>query len=91
MTDLPAIIPQELDIEYVRGIPELRPGTARPKTKVLAALALDRREGRPTHGRRGAPATFFGCSAHLGWKVPDDFDDPNDQIADLFEGDPPHP
>ncbi len=80
---------EDLDIEYQRGIPELRPGTARPKAKILGVLELDRREGRPTRGRRGVPPRFFGCFAHLGWKVPDDFDEPDEEIADLFEGKEP--
>ena len=28
---------------------------------------------------------FFGCYGHLGWTVPDDFDVPDEEIAELFE------
>jgi antitoxin (DNA-binding transcriptional repressor) of toxin-antitoxin stability system len=44
-------------------------------------VALDARPGEPRRPRR------FGIWEHLGWKLPENFDDPDPEIEALFHGD----
>lgn len=72
--------------EYTRNIPALRSGTDGPKAKYLQVLKLDEKEGRAIPGLNQPGTGSLGCFASLGWHVPDNFDDTDDEIADLFEG-----
>jgi len=77
---------QKLLVEYIREIPALRSGTDGPKAKYQRVLELDEREGRVLLGKDQPESQFWGGFAALGWNVPDDFDDCDGEIADLFEG-----
>jgi len=57
-----------------------------PKPSTSQVLELDEREGRVLSGKSLAQSQFLGCFAAFGWHVPDDFDDCDGEIADLFEG-----
>jgi len=52
--------------------------------KALAKLvALDPAQAKPAR-----PGPVFGAWAHYGWKLPDNFDDPDPEIEALFYGEP---
>lgn len=46
---------------------------------------LEESEGRHAE-QTPENGSFFGCFSHLSWTVPDDFDAPSQEIAELFEG-----
>jgi prevent-host-death family protein len=48
----------------------------KPKAKLVALTPNDAR-----------PAPRFGVWNHLGWKLPENFDDPDPEIEEMFYGD----
>jgi prevent-host-death family protein len=70
-TDLSALVEQAAAGEEI-----IIAKNGKPKAKLVAIESEDRR-----------PKPEYGFWDHYGWKLPDDFDDPDPEIEALFYGD----
>jgi prevent-host-death family protein len=70
-TDLSALVEQAADGEEI-----IIAKNGRPKAKLVPVTEKDQR-----------PPPRFGIWNHYGWKLPDNFDDPDPEIEALFYGD----
>jgi len=70
-TDLSALVEQAAAGEEI-----IIAKNGKPRAKLVAIAAKDDR-----------PKPRFGAWDHLGWKLPDDFDDPDPEIEEMFYGD----
>jgi prevent-host-death family protein len=69
-TDLSALVEQAAAGEEI-----IIAKNGKPKAKLVAVTKNDNR-----------PPPNFGFGDHYGWKLPDDFDDPDPEIEAMFYG-----
>jgi prevent-host-death family protein len=70
-TDLSSLVEEAAD-----GAEIIIAKNGRPKAKLVAVTETDQR-----------PPPRFGIWNHYGWKLPDNFDDPDPEIEAMFYGD----